>query len=50
MPPKISVLTPIYNTDHSILCEMIESVLSQTFTDFEYLILNDSHDNKENVK
>ena len=45
--PKVSVLTPIYNTNPAHLREMIESILTQTFTDFEFLILNDSPDNKE---
>ncbi|MBR4475193.1 MAG: glycosyltransferase family 2 protein [Alphaproteobacteria bacterium] len=45
--PRVSVLTPIYNTNPSHLCEMVESILNQTFTDFEFLILNDSPDNKE---
>ena len=45
--PKISVLTPIYNTPEKHLRAMIESILSQTFTDFEFIILNDSPDNTE---
>ncbi len=45
--PKVSVLTPIYNTNPAHLREMIESILNQTFRDFEFLILNDSPDNKE---
>ena len=45
--PKVSVLTPIYNTNPTHLREMIESILNQTFTDFEFLILNDSPDNTE---
>ena len=45
--PKVSVLTPIYNTNPEHLREMIESILTQTFTDFEFLILNDSPDNTE---
>lgn len=45
--PKVSVLTPIYNTNPEHLRECIESILNQTFTDFEFLILNDSPDNKE---
>lgn len=45
--PKVSVLTPIYNTNTQHLREMIESILGQTFTDFEFLILNDSPDNTE---
>lgn len=45
--PRVSVLTPIYNTNPAHLREMIESILNQTFTDFEFLILNDSPENKE---
>ena len=45
--PKVSVLTPIYNTNPEHLHVCIESILNQTFTDFEFLILNDSPDNKE---
>lgn len=42
---KVSVLMPIYNTDLEHLKEAIDSVLSQTFRDFEFLILNDSPNN-----
>lgn len=45
--PRVSVLTPIYNTNPAHLREMIESILNQTFSDFEFLILNDSPDNTE---
>lgn len=45
--PRVSVLTPIYNTNPVHLREMIESILNQTFTDFEFLILNDSPDNHD---
>ena len=45
--PKVSVLTPIYNTNSQHLREMIESILNQTFDNFEFLILNDSPDNTE---
>lgn len=45
--PRVSVLTPIYNTNPTHLREMIESILTQTFTDFEFLILNDSPNNTE---
>lgn len=45
--PKVSVLTPIYNTNPEHLREMIESVLNQSFQDFEFLILNDSPENTE---
>ena len=43
--PKVSVLTSIYNTDEGHLRECIESVLGQGFSDFEFIILNDSPDN-----
>ena len=45
--PKISVLTPIYNTKPQHLRECIDSILDQTLTDFEFIILNDSPDNLE---
>lgn len=45
--PKISVLTPLYNTNPQQLREMIASILGQTFDDFELLLLNDSPDNAE---
>jgi glycosyltransferase involved in cell wall biosynthesis len=38
-PPFISVLTPVYNGE-LYLAECIESVLRQTYTNFEYIILN----------
>lgn len=45
--PRVSVLTPIYNTNIGHLCECIDSILNQTFTDFEFIILNDSPNNKQ---
>ena len=45
--PKVSVLTPLYNTNPKFLKEMIESILNQTFNDFEFILLNDSPNNKE---
>lgn len=45
--PTVSVLTPIYNTNHAHLRQCIESILNQTFTDFEFIILNDSPNNTE---
>lgn len=47
---KVSVLTPIYRTDERFLREAIESVLRQTFTDFEFLLLDDCpEDSRERV-
>lgn len=41
MPAKISVLMPIYRTPEAYLRMAIESILSQTYKDFEFLILDD---------
>lgn len=40
MYPKISVIVPVYNTDR-YLRRCVESILSQTFTDFELLLIDD---------
>ena len=45
--PTVSVLTPVYNTNHEHLRQCIESILNQTYTDFEFIILNDSPENTE---
>lgn len=39
--PKISVLMPVYNAE-KFLKEAIDSILNQTFKDFEFLIINDA--------
>ena len=38
--PKITVLMPVYNGE-AYLSEAVDSILNQTFTDFEFLIIND---------
>ena len=45
--PRVSVLTPVYNTNIEHLHQCIDSILNQTFTDFEFIILNDSPENTE---
>ncbi len=40
MPPKISILTATYNRP-ALLREAVQSVLKQTFTDLEYIVIND---------
>lgn len=45
--PLVSVLMPIFNTHPEHLKLAIESILNQTFADFEFLILNDSPENTE---
>lgn len=40
LTPKVSVLMSAYNGSR-YLCESIESILNQTFTDFEFIIIDD---------
>ncbi len=48
--PKISVLMPVYKTNKQYLREAIESILAQTFSDYEFLILDDCpEDSREDV-
>lgn len=48
--PKVSVLMPVYKTSEKYLREAIESILSQTFEDFEFLILDDCpEDDREEI-
>lgn len=47
--PKISVVMSVYNSS-AFVAEAIQSVLQQTFTDFEFIIINDgSSDNSEAI-
>ncbi len=47
--PHISVILPVYNADKT-LSKCIESILSQKFTDFELIIINDgSSDNSQSI-
>jgi glycosyltransferase involved in cell wall biosynthesis len=38
--PRVTVVTPAYNVAQ-YLGEAVDSVLAQTFTDFEYLVVDD---------
>ena len=47
--PKLSVIVPVYNTE-KYLRECIDSILAQTFTDFELILVDDgSTDNSRDV-
>lgn len=47
--PSISVVMPVYNSEQ-YLKESVESILNQSFTDFEFIIMNDgSTDNSAEI-
>ena len=47
--PKISVIVPVYNAEN-FLRDCIDSILSQTFSDFEIILVNDgSPDNSGKI-
>ena len=43
--PKISIIVPVYNVE-TYLKNCIESILNQTFTDFELILVNDGSKDK----
>lgn len=49
LQPLISILVPTYETDKQMLIEMIESVINQTYTNWE-LCIADGGSKKEHVK
>lgn len=46
-PEKLSVLLPVYNTRSDWLTVAVESVLNQTYREFELLLLNDGSTNPD---
>lgn len=47
--PKVSIIMPVYNTEKKYLREAIDSVLNQTFSNFELIIVNE-FDSKQYVE
>lgn len=47
---KLSVVMPVYKTYETYLREAIKSVLEQTYSDFEFLIINDSPEDNSRLK
>lgn len=41
MPPKVSVLTPCYGNRTAYLSQRIDSILNQTYQDFEWILVDD---------
>ena len=49
MKPEVTIVIPVYNSEKYI-GRCIDSILNQTFQDFELLIINDgSKDNSQEV-
>ncbi|MET0931153.1 MAG: glycosyltransferase [Aeromicrobium sp.] len=40
-PPFFSIITPVYDTPLDVLDETVSSVLAQTFTDWEWILVDD---------
>ncbi len=40
--PLISILTPVYNVDPALLSEMVQSVLKQTYTNWQLCLVDDA--------
>jgi glycosyltransferase involved in cell wall biosynthesis len=47
--PKVSVIMSVYNTLGEFLSESVESILNQTFRDFEFIIIDDCSTNNNIV-
>ena len=42
---KVSVIMPVHNEPENVLRTAINSILNQTFKDFEFIIINDASEN-----
>lgn len=47
--PKISIVVPTYNTPINFLCDMIDSVINQSYTNWELCIADGNSSNKETI-
>ena len=47
MNPLISIIVPIYNSD-SFLDQTINSIISQTYTQWELILVNNGHQIDQN--
>jgi len=46
----ISVIMPVFNTPVEFLAEAVESILNQTFTEYEFLIIDDCSTSRETTQ
>jgi len=46
--PKVSVVMSVYKEPIDWIKQSVDSILNQTFTDFEFIIINDKPDREEN--
>lgn len=46
--PELSIIVPIYNVEN-YLEKCIKSILAQTFTDFELILVNDGAPDKSDL-
>ena len=47
---KLGIIMPVYNTKEEYLRESIESILNQTYKDFDFFIINDGSTNTDVVE
>jgi len=47
--PKISVIIPVYNVSRNLLSECLDSILNQTYENFEVCLADDHSSNQETI-
>ncbi len=47
--PKISMVIPVYNVSRELLSECLDSILNQSYTNFEICLADDKSTNKETI-
>ncbi len=48
--PLVSIIIPVYNTDKKYLIEMLDSVFSQTYKNYELCIADDASTNRQTIE